>query len=48
MSLGSINKKIFAKISKQYNANNFPSFDIKDMKILDIMYLEETNPTNHN
>ena len=34
MSLESIDEKLFANVYKQQNANNFPSINSRDIKIL--------------
>ena len=45
MSLGLVDKKLFANVCKQKNANNFPSINPKDMKILrlDASCYDESN-----
>ena len=45
MSLGSVDKKLFANVYKQQNANNFLSINPRDIKILrlDAFYYGESN-----
>ena len=47
MSLGSVDKKLFANVYKQKNANNFPSINPRDIKILRLdapCYSESNKP----